>query len=230
MNTKNILKVIIAIPLILFYSCELDNYTAPDSAIHGGIYDEITGELIQQDIINGAQIEYIEHGYDNPEIQYLRFKPDGTFRNNLMFANTYTITPVRGNFVPIDSRTVDITGSTSIDFRVQPYIRINNVKIENKEGKIVATFNIEQTVTDRVHKIGLYGHLQPSVGEPMRSVYKESVLNAAVDEATLYHLEIDIATNSANLTPGQEYYFRVGARIDIGEAKFNYAPAVRIKI
>src|SRR5690554_6827376 len=107
MNAKNILKVIVSILLILFYSCELDNYAAPDSTIYGGIYDEITNELIQQDIINGVQIEYIEHGYNNPQTQYLILKPDGTYRNNLMFANTYTITPVRGNFVPIDSETIE---------------------------------------------------------------------------------------------------------------------------
>ena len=41
-----------------------------------------TGELVEQDIIDGAQIEFIEHGFENPETQYMVIKNNGTYRNN----------------------------------------------------------------------------------------------------------------------------------------------------
>ena len=33
-----------------------------------------------------------------------------------------------------------------------------------------------------------------------------------------------------NIKAGTLYYFRIGARINIGGAKFNYVPAVRIEL
>lgn len=60
--------------LLVLVSCELDNYEGPDSSVSGGIYDSETNRLVEQDIINGAQIEYMEHGFENPELQYMVVK------------------------------------------------------------------------------------------------------------------------------------------------------------
>lgn len=210
-------------------SCELDNYDGPDSSLSGGIYDIETNELIQQDIINGAKIEYIEHGYENPELQNMIFKVDGTYQNDLMFAGTYTIAAVRGNFVPTEPFDIKVKGDTKQDFKVQPYIRIKNAKIEKIGNKIVATFNMQQTVTNKVVKTGLYVHIQPTVGEPMCSVKKELLLNSVINESKEYSIELDLSVEKA-LLAGQQYYFRIGALIDASEAKFNYAPAVRIAL
>ena len=67
-------------------SCELDNFDGPDAIIKGSFYDNETGKLIEQDIINGTKIKYIELGWTNPEIQQMVVKCDGSYQNKLMFS------------------------------------------------------------------------------------------------------------------------------------------------
>ena len=217
----------------MLWSCELseiDNYPGPNATISGGIYDMETGELVEQDIIKGMQIEYIEDGYDNPEIQYMVVKNDGTYLNKLMFANTYSMRPVRGNFVPVGSKGVRVQGDTKVDFQVLPYIRIKNAEIKKEGNKVIATFNLQQTVPNKTSKIGLYAHKEENVGLPLNVVAQELVINAVVEESTTYRLEIDLEANSNKLLAGQAYFFRIGALMGAPEAKPNYAPAVRINL
>ncbi len=224
------LYIILLLDILLIGSCTLDNYDAPNAKFYGSILDNETNEPIEQDIISGSQIEYTEHGFDNPTVQYMTFKTDGTFRNNLMFAGTYTFTPVRGNFVPVEPKEIEIQGDTKYDFVAQPYIRVKNASIQIIGTKVVATFNLQQTVTNNVSRIGLYAHLEPSVGQPMRVVAAEKNINAVTNESTLYTLEIDLPSNVTKLVPGKQYFFRIGALITASEAKYNYAPAVRLSI
>lgn len=218
---------------LLFVSCDLtdvDNYDAPNATIQGGIYDIQSNELVEQDIIDGMQIEYIEQGFENPHTQYMIVKNDGTYQNNLMFAASYTMQPVRGNFVPVNKQDITVNkGGNSVDFKVQPYIRIKNANISKVGNKIVATFNVEQTVTNNVKQITLFAHQEPNVGWKLNITSANQDINATTNNSTLYTLEIDLMTNSS-LQSGKEYYFRIGALIDASEAKYNYAPAVRIML
>ncbi len=217
----------------LLSACELsdvDNYDGPNATISGGVYDKETGELVQQDIIRGAQIEYIEQGFANPENQYMVIKNDGTYANKMMFANTYSVQLVRGNFVPLEKQEVVVKGDTKLDFKVQPYIRIKNVNIVKQGNKIVATFNIQQTVSNNVIRIGLFAHAETNVGDPLNVVATRQNLNVVTSESTLYTLEINLADHPNSLKPGNAYYFRAGALIDASEAKYNYAPAIRITL
>jgi hypothetical protein len=61
-------------------------------------------------------------------------------------------------------------------------------------------------------------------------VAAEMAINAVADPNQTFTLEIDLVANSSRLEAGKEYFFRIGALIDVGEAKFNYAPAVRLGI
>lgn len=217
--------------IVLVNGCELakvDNYKVPDASIYGGIYDIETGALVEQDIIRGTQIEYVEDKYDNPQTQYLVVQNDGTYRNDLMFSNTYTIRPVRGNFTEVPKMGVDVKGETKVDFKVQPYIRIKNAKIEKVGNKIVATFNLDQTVENKVSRIGLFAHPEKNVGDPLNIVSAQMTIDSVTNETMQYRLEIDLDANKDKLKAGNEYFFRVGALINAPEAKFNYAPAVRI--
>ncbi len=226
------IKLYIPALLLLFAAnaCKIDNYPAPDSQLHGTFLDIETNEPVEQDIIRGSTIEYIEHGYASQTKQVMIVKNDGTYRNNLIFSNTYTITPVRGNFVPTQSQEVTVKGETQLDFKVQPYIRVKDAKIEKIGTKVVATFKLQQTVINNVKKIGLYAHPEPGVGEPMRTVLADQEINAVIDPNKVYKLEIDLPSNSSNLKTGSQYFFRVGAIIDAPESKFNYAKAVRLTL
>lgn len=206
---------------------EIDNYDGPNATIEGKILDVETGDLVEQDIIDGAQIEFIEHGFENPETQYMVIKNNGTYQNKVMFAGTYTMSLMRGNFVTIRDQEVVVKGNTIQDFKVQPYIRIKNASIQKIGNKIVAKFHLEKTVEQGVSEVALYGHREPNVGEPL----KEFVVKEGVDNNNLtkeFTLEIDFSNKKVN--PGTQYYFRIGARINIGGAKFNYVPAVRIAL
>ncbi|QRR01424.1 DUF3823 domain-containing protein [Dyadobacter sandarakinus] len=214
--------------IIVAAACSIDNYPAPDAQLYGTFLDAETNEPVEQDIIRGSVIEYIEQGYASQTKQTMIVKNDGTYRNNLIFANTYSIAPVRGNFVPLSPQEVQVAGETQLDFKVQPYIRVKDAKIEKVGSKIVATFKLQQTMINNVRKIGLYAHPQPSVGEPMRVALVEQEINATTDPNKTYTLELDAAANANVLKTGSQYFFRVGALIDAPESKFNYAKAVRL--
>ncbi|MDR6805418.1 hypothetical protein J2Y45_002273 [Dyadobacter sp. BE34] len=218
--------------LLLFgaAACSVDNYPAPDSQLYGTFLDAETNEPVEQDIIRGSTIEYIEHGYASNTKQTMIIKNDGSYRNNLIFANTYTITPVRGNFVAMAAQEVIVKGETKLDFKVQPYIRVKEASIEKVGTKIVAKFKLQQTVMNNVRKIGLYAHPEPSVGEPMRVALAEQEINGVIDPNKVYQLEIDLPSNSNVLKTGNQYFFRAGGIIDAPESKFNYAKAVRIAL
>lgn len=230
---KNLkIYTVIIVNLFLLSSCELseiDNYDGPNATINGGIYDYETGELVQQDIINGMQLEYTEHGFDNPQIQYMVVKNDGTYRNNLMFAGEYTIRPVRGNFVPMESEEITVMGNTVKNFSVQPYIRIHDASIEKEGNKIIARFRLEQTVSNDVSRIALFAHAEPNVGSTLNTVSAGININGVTNDVQEYSLEINLEGNAA-LVAGGQYYFRIGALINAPEARYNYAPAVRITI
>ena len=228
---RKIELLIIAIGLTgVLSSCELDNYEGPNASLSGSIIDAETGELVQQDIIRGTTIQLLEHGYDPVSPQFLVVKNDGTYAHSMLFANTYTVQPLRANFIEVPPQDIEIKGETILDFTVTPYIRILEANIARNDTKVVATFRVQQNVTNNVRKIGLYAHSDPNVGEPMRLVATENNINAVVDPNQIFTLEIDLVANSSLFVSGKPYFFRIGALIDVGEAKSNYAPAVRIDL
>jgi hypothetical protein len=227
---------IITLMLLMFValctSCELnelDNYKAPDAGLYGDIIDDETGELVQQDIVRGSVIEIIESGYTVP--QYLIFKNDGTYANTRLFSNTYSVQPVRGNFKVVEPQQVDIHGQTKLDFRVTPYIRIKDPQITRTGDMIKATFRLEQTSVSNVLKVGLYAHRDPHVGQTMQLAKQEININAVVDPSEVYTIELDIFSDADLFSnEGKTLFFRIGALIDVPEAKYNYAPAVGLKL
>ncbi|REA62877.1 hypothetical protein DSL64_08130 [Dyadobacter luteus] len=228
---KNIKLCLSVLVLVLALSgCSIDNYPAPDAQLHGTFLDIETNEPVEQDIIRGSTIEFVEHGYASETKQVMVVRNDGSYRNNLIFSNTYTITPVRGNFVPAEPQQVNVKGDTQLDFKVQPYIRIKEAKIEKSGNKVIASFKLQQTVINNVKKIGLYAHPEPNVGEPMRTVMADQEINTVADPNKVYRLEIDLPSNSSNLKAGSQYFFRIGALIDAPESKYNYAKAVRLSL
>ena len=228
-NIKGLLFILIG--LFLFTSCELDNYEGPNASLSGAFVDAQTGELIESDIINGTRIGLIEHGFETPAIQYLIVKNDGTYRNDMLFSGTYSVPPIMGgNFVPQqDTLILELSGNTVHDFEVLPYIRIRDASITNDGMRVTATFRLEQTIdTLNVVRVGLYAHREPTVGEPMQNGRQQQALNRVVDPNEEFSLTLTLRPR--DFPPGQQYHFRIGAVIDVPEAKYNYAPAVRLMI
>ena len=213
--------------MYLATACQLDNYDAPDAALSGTFIDVLTGEPVQQDIINGTVIEYIESGYTATEKMVV--KNDGTYRNASLFAGEYQITPVRGNFEPLEPQTVRIAGETRLDFTVKPYIRLTDVVIFKNGDKVKATFKVLQTGYDKIRTIGLFVFPEPTVGASMCTVSSEIPVGDRYDEPHAFTITLDIPSQN-KLQRGKPYFFRAGALIDVPEAKYNYAPAVRLDL
>lgn len=223
---------IVMILTLCLTSCELDNYDGPNAEIYGGAYDYETGELVRQDIISGAQIEYVEQGWETPQTQYMIFKSDGTYTNKLMFSATYTMQIRTSNFVPISEQEVVVKGKTELNFTVQPYIRVKDVSITEVGDEIVAKFKLQTTIANKnVKTIGLYAHIQDFVGQPANRGKAEKTLNAIVPENIEYELRLKKKDIShPDVLHGRDYYFIVGALIDVSGAKYNYSAPVKIGI
>lgn len=225
-----ILYLKITILFALFVSaCDLDNYDSPNASFFGAIIDEDTGQPILQDLIQGSEIDIVELGFETTTTQVLRFKTDGTFRNDAMFAGTYTVRPNRGNFFLLPEETIDIKGKTEHTFRTKPYIRIKDVDIsfDEKRGKVNASFKLERLSDNAVDKVVLLTDLNPNVAMGMRTQTVTVNVARKVDADEV----MTVSMPTMDLTSGKDYYFRVGAlTAGISQAKHNYCEAVRLHI
>ncbi len=214
---------------ITLSSCELDNYDGPNASIYGSVVDVQGGALIEQDVDNGSKIIYKELGFTNPEEQNMVFKVNGEYRNNLIFAGKYDIYFNESNFVKPDTLKAYTVkeGENQLNFTVQPYIRISNVSIIKSGSEIVATFTVTPTVTNNVKQVGLFGHIDRVAGNQYALQKTTQNINAASkDIPVTYTLRL----GTGGFKTGKEYYFRVGGLIDVPNAKYNYAPSVKIVI
>jgi hypothetical protein len=225
-------KVIIYTSLLLglsLGSCELDNYDAPDAQFFGSITDDETNEPIQQDLIEGSRIDFVETGFENPNTRQIRFHTDGTFRENNLFSGAYEVQALRGNFFSTEKTTIDIQGKTEYHFRALPYIRIRNVDVTFDEirGIVTASFTLDQVSGNAVFSVHLIADRNPNVSNSLRSAMVSQDVNVVVGPERTFQLEM----STENLVSGKDYYFRVAALISgIGEAKHNYSAPVKLTI
>ena len=117
MKKKRIISIAYLLTAILFFSCEIDNYDAPDGTLTGRIIDAVTGTPISTEQPNGFRIRYEEISWsDNATAQFFWGKADGTFNNTKLFAGRYRVTPVEGAFLTPDAKEVEV-GSKKNDIR-----------------------------------------------------------------------------------------------------------------
>jgi hypothetical protein len=231
MKTINLI-ILTLLGVVLMTACEFDNYDYPESSIQGVLIDQETGETVQSDIFDGARIPLIElhEDFENPQIQYLTIKTDGTFRNDLMFDGLYAVPSIEdGNFHPTDSTSITIDGDTEVEFEVLPYIRITDVEFIMNGMELTANFKMEQTVHDTINVsfMNVFAHTEPTVGKPHRLDDSQVFLGAAADPDQVYTITWNIA-RSRSLKAETSYFFRVGALIEKPGARYNYAPAERL--
>jgi hypothetical protein len=228
MKDKLLYIIIVVSSCLLPASCEVDNFDTPSCQLFGSVVDEKTNEPIQQDLIEGSRIDYIQLNYsENPPTRQIRFQTDGSFRNNNLFAGTYSVRALRGNFIPTELETITINGATEHIFKSTPYIRIKNPKIEYNptRGKVTATFSLD-AITN-VASIHLLGSLNANVAWSIRTVTITKNVNDAVNSETVYTLEAPVTS----LSTGREYYFRIASLASgVSEAKHNYSAPVKFTI
>ena len=229
---KNIINVIVSAWVILCMSaCVLDNYKTPDAQFYGKVIDAVTFEPIQQDLIEGSRIDYVEQGYENPNTRQIRFQTDGSFYENNLFSGTYQVQALRGNFVPTEKEMIVINGKTEHYFLSRPYIRIKdeNVKVTFDEinGTVTAQFSIEQVSENPVTTVHLIADQNPNLSYYLRSDMASQTVNSVVSSDRKFQLTL----STRDFVSGRDYYFRIAAMISkVAEAKHNYSAPVKLFI
>lgn len=249
---KNLYYLAIASALISLSACsKVDNYPPPDQTLRGRIIDAGNETLVQSEISGeagiGTRIELRELSWSsNPTPMYLATRQDGTYNNNKVFAGTYKIS-ADGAFVPLvqtgtnpvdKSQTVEVRGGiTTVDFSVEPFLRIawDGDPIINADStvtvKVMVTRgtnnpNYQLAVTD----LNLYVNNLPYVGNPGSMNYAIYSKTGAATNAILGQ-SVALTTKAA-LPKQRDWYLRVGARTTYpnGGRPYNYNEIKKVSI
>jgi hypothetical protein len=190
-------------------SCEIDNYDAPEATIRGTLYDH-NGQPLQVNQGSGyIRMREISWGRNDPEMfignQTLKVQQDGTYRHTKWFSGEYRMLPYNGNFFPYDDERLDaddagervhISGTTTRDFTVTPYLSIEWVK----KPTVTADHYLECSV--RFTRNRKAGYEMPDLRESYLRISRS--VNASAFDAQLFPTPRSIT----NDMEGQEISFR----------------------
>src|SRR5260221_14266072 len=226
--------IIAASMLFAGNSCtKVDNYAAPNSTFEGNIIDSVTGKNLLTEA-SGVQIELKQLNWsDNPDPYYIPSKPDGTYSNTMISSAHYSVIPTKGAFWPVDSILKDISGTTTQNFTVVPYLEIVNLTHVQDADSLVMTFQLQAPrtnglpqiidATEFVNNTTLVGG-----GAFIQSFYNESSATASINSnwsnaiaTTTYRTVVH------NLQPGWTYYERIGVRLNDSYKKYDLSDIVQ---
>ena len=242
--------VVLCLVIIAGNSCKkIDNYAAPSCTLNGSTIDEVTGNTVQTEIGGGGtRVKLLETSYSSsPTPLYFQSMQDGTFNNTKVFAATYKVS-VEGPFVPIvltnsagaviadSSQNVVLKDQATLNFKVQPFLRVNwvgkpvfnsdsTVTVQVKITRSTANPNYQQNVTD----VNLYvSNTQYDGNNNYDPRYSKLTSYSGTNGSNLLGQTITITTMGGVL-PAQDVYFRVGARISAGLNEYNYSTPLSTK-
>ncbi|MBZ4187353.1 DUF3823 domain-containing protein [Niabella beijingensis] len=253
------------------FSCtKIDNYDEPKETLKGRVVDVATGEPVLTDQgSEGTRVRMRELSWTaaNPENLDFFCMKEGVFQNTKVFKGTYNVR-VDGAFIPLvrlndngdtianESKTLDIKGVTELEFKVQPFLKLEWVGTPSvANGKITATVKVTRAVSpaDFKAKIGPMGNYSDAELDEMLQVtdvrlfvsqvpyvgYREwdnrySVINeySGNDFEALLGQPITITTQET-IPSGRTVFIRAAARINYATEnikRHNYNAAARVDI
>ena len=220
---------------IVFNSCsmfEIDNYDGPDATLQGSITDK-DGNPLYVESGNGIRIKLMDYGWsDDPEPLYYYVKMDGTYINTKVFSSTYDIV-AEGPFVPLvqtdgsgniivdeTKKNVKVSGTTTIDFQVEPFLKVEWVgepAFEN--GLMTVQFKVTRGTDDPnwqlgLYDIGLFVYTTQYVGESYYDSRISTKLSGTVATALVGNTGTMRTLSTYPMLKDHTYYVRVGARLN----------------
>jgi hypothetical protein len=232
-------------------SCgKLDNKDAPSETLTGSVIDAGTGKTVQTEQGSGTRIKLLEISYsDNPTPFYIVSMQDGTFNYTKLFPGTNKIS-AEGPFVPLvqtdntgativdKSQTVQIKGTTTVNFSVEPFLRIEWVgePVLNADGTITANIKFTRGTADPafqqdISDVELFVNSNKFVGNnnfdnrySPKTEYSGSAGNADVGKT------LKFTTIGGPLPTGRQYFIRVGARVNYGLKYYNYTDVKTVSV
>lgn len=239
----------ICLAMVALCSCsKVDNYKEPSSTITGKTIDEVTGQTLQTEIGGGGtRVKLLETSYSaSPVPIYFQSMQDGTFNNTKVFDATYNVS-VEGPFVPLvrtdntgkavsdSSQNIVLKGSSTVNFKVQPYLRVEWVgkPVFNADGTVTAQVKVTRGTNDPAYQqditnIGLFVSNTQYCGNNNYDP-RYSVINSYNGTAGTALLGQTITlTTTGGALPDQDVYFRVGAKTGAGLNQYNYNTPVNV--
>ncbi|MEO8110761.1 MAG: DUF3823 domain-containing protein [Ginsengibacter sp.] len=212
---KKIFLIIFA--SILLYACKKDNYAEPQETLKGRVVDAATGELVLTDQgSEGTRVRLRESSWtetavpDNFDFYCMK---EGIFQNTKLFAGKYNVR-VDGAFIPLlrknlsgdtladETQNVDINGVTEVEFKVQPFLKVEWVGEPTVAGgKITATVKVTRAVSPSEFKAKI---------EPMGN-YSDDMLNVT---------DIRLFVSQVPFVGYREWDNRYSTEIDYGGSSF----------
>ena len=230
MKTKFILTIqtFLALGFVLFLaSCEKDNRAEPKSVLKGRIVHEGQPIGVRS---NGVQLEIWQSGYQLFTKIAVFVKQDGTFSASL-FDGNYKLVRLRGNGPWVDNTDtiqVELRGSKELDVPVKPFFIFKNDTYSKGEGKVSATFNLQQVDASRtLERVNLYVGTTMIV-DPNNNGGNAQVLAAAITDLTK---PITLTTTLSSALAGRDYvYARIGVKTSgVGEMLFGAPQKIQLK-
>lgn len=239
-------------------ACEVDNFETPSTVIQGTLYDAQTREPLQlEQGKNHTRIMTEELSWNNGNFTpfYLATKQDGSYYNNKMFDAEYRISPIDGPFIPVllrdnegkivvdNRKTVKIKGSATIDFELEPFLRVEYVgaPVINADNTLTVKFKFTKGQSNEHYTIAPFLDCQlficpnPYVGN---NNYDGKLVGGVVTSFNgksgdaLEGDEISITTvKPLGSTQGSRtYYIRVGARVNDSSKRYNYTKVKTVTV
>jgi hypothetical protein len=207
--------------------CEKDNRTEPKSVLKGRVVFEGQPVGVRS---NGVQLELWQHGYQLFTKLPVHVNQDGTFSASL-FDGNYKLVRLRGNGPwtdNTDSIDVELRGSKEIDVPVNPYFVLKNEVYAKGEGKVSATFNVQQVAAGRaIERVNLYLGTTTIV-DPSNNVATAQEVAANITD--LSKPVTLTATIPSGLASREYVYARIGVKTSgVGEMLFGMPQKIMLK-
>ena len=230
-------------------SCEwflLDNTEQHNATVSGKIIDAATGETVQTEINNGANIRFVELGWDAESFQSWSVKNNGTYRNNLVWAGDYRMETIEQNYYPLTQEFKLEKGDNVVDFTVTPYLRFlsHSIKYDAASKKIIATCEVQvsdPSKTNKLNEIRLCCYTDCFVGYALNNckndagAAKTNVQMDANGKATVT-LEIDTQAdaNAIEFKYERTHYVRLAGLATGGgvntSSRYNFTPTYSLRL
>ncbi|MEN6456395.1 MAG: DUF3823 domain-containing protein [Prolixibacteraceae bacterium] len=225
-GAKKITYFISLILLMFVASCEVDNYDLPEETLTGKLTDAENNSFITEQP-NGFKIRIIENGSPLPRDFW--GKPDGTFMNSKIFKGRYKIIPIDGAFFPVDTVETEISGVTTVNFEIIPFLTIEASIVQNGSN-LKATYTIKKAPgAGKIQSARLLvNKWNPNVG--MNYSDKNVVRNlSGVPDATIGQTEYTDEI-TGYLEKGVTYYARVADLATNALGRYNFSEVKEIVV
>lgn len=226
-NYKRYIPILLLPALLYCKKNNSDNYPTADAELYGALLDAATDEPMQSEQPNGFKIRLLDQSYKNVIPIDFWGRADGTFQHTKVFSGTYKVIPMEMAAMNTDTQTLQIKGRVQAAFKVTPFLRINNLKIERDGNTITVHYSLSRSIfTTKIANRQLLVGKASAVSVNVNQLAVATNLLAIPDEQLLGVTFTDKIT-----VPGPGvWYVRVAAATSNPLGKYNYSPIVKVEI